>query len=64
MRRTATHTPQSVKQLAGALPAAAWRTVRGAKGRAARCARASRGCACGPPIAMSSARSPGRRSGC
>jgi SRSO17 transposase len=27
VRRTATHTPQSLKQLAGALPPTAWRTV-------------------------------------
>jgi SRSO17 transposase len=27
VRRTATHTPQSLKQLAGALPTTAWRTV-------------------------------------
>jgi len=32
VRRTATHTPQSFKQLAGALPAAAWRTVTWRKG--------------------------------
>src|SRR3989304_3873607 len=32
VRRTATHTPQSLKQLAMALPTAAWRTVTGAEG--------------------------------
>ena len=65
VRRTAPHQPVSLKRLAAELPAAGVADGDVARGHAgAPCAPASRGSACGPPIAMRNGRTPGRKSGC